>query len=57
MAMRPVEFPNETADYRAARGELLRAEIDLRKRVEDVAAMRRRLPVGGAVLEIGRAHV
>src|SRR5262245_10107299 len=51
MSVHPVRFPNETADYRAAREELLRAEIDLRKRVEDVAAMRRRLPVGGAVGE------
>jgi predicted dithiol-disulfide oxidoreductase (DUF899 family) len=41
-------FPNEPAGYRAAREELLRAEADLRRRVETVAAMRRGLPIGGA---------
>ena len=51
MSLHPVRFPNETADYRAARDELLCAEMDLRERVEEVAAMRRRLPVGGAVRE------
>ena len=49
MAERGVRFPNEPADYRAARDELLHAEADLRKHVEAVAARRRRLPVGGAV--------
>ena len=49
MSEHRVRFPNEPADYRAARDELLRAEADLRKHVETVAAMRRRLPVGGAV--------
>jgi predicted dithiol-disulfide oxidoreductase (DUF899 family) len=49
MSLHLVRFPNEAADYRAARDELLRAEMDLRKRAEEVAAMRRRLPVGGAV--------
>jgi predicted dithiol-disulfide oxidoreductase (DUF899 family) len=44
-------FPNETPAYRAARDELLRAEIDLRRRTEEVAAMRRRLPLGGPVPE------
>jgi len=49
MAERGVRFPNEPADYRAARDELLHAEADIRKNVEAVAARRRRLPVGGAV--------
>jgi predicted dithiol-disulfide oxidoreductase (DUF899 family) len=44
-------FPNETPTYRAARDELLRAEAELRRRTEDIAAMRRRLPLGGAVPE------
>jgi predicted dithiol-disulfide oxidoreductase (DUF899 family) len=44
-------FPNETPAYRAARDELLRAEIDLRRRTEELAAMRRRLPLGGPVPE------
>lgn len=42
-------FPNESAEYRAARNKLLEAEIGLRARVEEVAAQRRELPVGGAV--------
>jgi predicted dithiol-disulfide oxidoreductase (DUF899 family) len=45
--MASMKFPNETPDYRQARGELLRAEIDLRQQVERVAAMRRQLPAGG----------
>jgi len=44
-----VRFPGESAAYRAARDELLRAEMDLRRRLEAVAAMRRRLPLGGVV--------
>jgi predicted dithiol-disulfide oxidoreductase (DUF899 family) len=51
MSVHPMRFPNETAGYRAARDELLRAEIDLRRRVEEVAAMRRRLPSGGTLPE------
>jgi predicted dithiol-disulfide oxidoreductase (DUF899 family) len=42
-------FPGESADYRAARDELLRAELNLRRDVEKVAAMRRQLPPGGPV--------
>ncbi len=44
-------FPNEDAAYRAAREELLAAEVDLRQRTEDVAALRRALPPGGALPE------
>ena len=51
MSAHAVRFPNESPDYRAARDEILQAEIALRRRVEEVAAMRRRLPLGGAVLE------
>ena len=47
----PQRIPNESADYRRARDELLRAEIELRKRVEEVAALRRGLPQGGEVPE------
>jgi predicted dithiol-disulfide oxidoreductase (DUF899 family) len=39
------------AAYRRARDELLRAERDLRRQVEDVAAQRRALPLGGEVPE------
>jgi predicted dithiol-disulfide oxidoreductase (DUF899 family) len=42
-----VRFPGESAEYRGARDELLKAEIDLRRRVEAVAALRRKLPLGG----------
>jgi predicted dithiol-disulfide oxidoreductase (DUF899 family) len=46
-ALHNVRFPNESADYRAARDRLLRAEIDLRRQMEAVAAQRRALPPGG----------
>lgn len=44
-------YPNETVEYRAARDELLSAEIELRQHIENVASLRRRLPNGGAVSE------
>lgn len=44
-------FPNESAEYRAARNALLDAEIALRRQTEAVAAMRRALPPGGEVPE------
>src|SRR5579863_2207196 len=44
-------FPNESADYRRARNELLSAEIELRRQIERVAAQRRELPPGGRVRE------
>ena len=46
MSMR---FPNESAEYRAARDRLLDAESDLRRQTEAVAALRRDLPAGGVV--------
>jgi predicted dithiol-disulfide oxidoreductase (DUF899 family) len=42
-------FPGESADYRAARDKLLTAEVNLRRELEKVAAMRRQLPLGGAL--------
>lgn len=45
----PVRFPNESAEYRAARAALLAEEIDLRRHLERVAAQRRALPPGGPV--------
>ncbi len=44
-----VRFPGETEEYREARDELLRAEVELRERTEAVAEQRRRLPLGGRV--------
>ncbi|GLS19595.1 hypothetical protein GCM10007874_26120 [Labrys miyagiensis] len=46
----PVRFPNESPEYRAARTALLAEEIELRRHVERVAAMRRTLPPGGSVI-------
>ena len=46
-----MNFPNETTQYRQARDKLLRAELDLRKKLEAVAAERRQLPPGGEVPE------
>jgi predicted dithiol-disulfide oxidoreductase (DUF899 family) len=47
--MTATRFPGESEEYRQARGELLRAEIELRRQIEAVAAQRRRLPLGGEV--------
>ena len=47
MPLHDVRFPGESEDYRRARDELLQAEIELRDRIEAVAAQRRRLPLGG----------
>ena len=44
-------FPNETETYREARNQLLQAEIDLRRHIEEVSAMRRSLPDGGKLKE------
>ena len=45
----PVRFPNESAQYRAARTALLQEEYELRRHLERVAAQRRALPAGGEV--------
>ncbi len=50
-ALHAVRFPNESAGYRKARNALLKAEIGLRRQVERVAALRRKLPAGGRVPE------
>lgn len=42
-------FPGESDSYRAARNALLEAEIALRRNIEEVAALRRQLPLGGAL--------
>jgi predicted dithiol-disulfide oxidoreductase (DUF899 family) len=44
-----IRFPNETTEYRASRDALLEAEIALRHQLEEVAALRRKLPIGGRV--------
>jgi predicted dithiol-disulfide oxidoreductase (DUF899 family) len=49
MQMERRPYPNETAGYRKTRNELLDAEASLREQVERVAALRRKLPLGGKV--------
>lgn len=44
-----VRIPNESAEYRRAREQLLTEEIELRRHIERVAELRRALPPGGAV--------
>jgi len=45
------QFPGESDAYRQSRNELLQAEIDLRKQIETVSALRRSLPAGGILKE------
>jgi predicted dithiol-disulfide oxidoreductase (DUF899 family) len=45
----PVAFPNESAEYRAARDALLKREIELRRQMESIAEELRSLPPGGEV--------
>ena len=47
MSLHSVRFPNESPSYRESRDELLAAELKLRKNIEEVAALRRKLPLGG----------
>jgi predicted dithiol-disulfide oxidoreductase (DUF899 family) len=44
-------FPNESSEYRHARNALLAEEIELRRHIERVAALRRTLSPGGVVPE------
>ncbi|MGH7024336.1 MAG: DUF899 family protein [Caulobacteraceae bacterium] len=44
-----IRMPGESAQYRSARQALLAEEIELRRHIERVAAMRRSLPPGGPV--------
>jgi predicted dithiol-disulfide oxidoreductase (DUF899 family) len=44
-----LRFPNESPEYRAARAELLKSEVELSAALERVAAQRRALPMGGKV--------
>jgi predicted dithiol-disulfide oxidoreductase (DUF899 family) len=45
-------IPNESAEYRRAREQLLAEEIELRRHIERVAELRRALPPGGEVTKI-----
>ncbi len=44
-------YPNESADYRSARDELLEEERALIEKVKSVAELRRKLPPGGRLKE------
>ncbi len=44
-------FPGETDAYREARDRLIEAEVELRRHAEDVAGLRRGLPLGGKLKE------
>jgi len=44
-------FPGESDEYRRARNKLLQAEIELRENIENVARLRRQLPLGGITKE------
>ncbi len=45
--MSNIKFPNESDEYRGARNQLLQKEIQLRKSIEEISALRRNLPHGG----------
>jgi predicted dithiol-disulfide oxidoreductase (DUF899 family) len=47
LAAKSRPYPNDSAEYRAARTALLAEEIELRRHIERVAAQRRKLPPGG----------
>ena len=46
-----MKFPGESTEYREARDRLLDREIELRRQIEEVAALRRTLPPGGRLKE------
>lgn len=50
-AQNKAHFPNESREYRQKRNALLAEEIELRRHIERVAALRRTLPPGGVVPE------
>ncbi len=49
VATNQAHFPNESAEYRAARNALLLEEIELRRHIERVSTQRRSLPPGGQI--------
>ena len=46
-----MRFPGETDEYRKKRDELLEGEVALTEQIERIAALRRKLPLGGKVPE------
>src|SRR5262249_17757067 len=51
MALHDRRYPGESDAYRTPRDQLLAAELALREQTENVAALRRKLPLGGPVPE------
>jgi predicted dithiol-disulfide oxidoreductase (DUF899 family) len=51
LSVHQVRFPGESSEYREARDKLLLAEMALRRQLEEVAALRRQLPLGGTIPE------
>lgn len=51
MSGHSIAFPNENSEYREARNKLLDAEKELRRKIEEVAALRREIPLGGKIKE------
>jgi predicted dithiol-disulfide oxidoreductase (DUF899 family) len=49
--MEHLAYPNESQEYRTARNALLDAEMELRRQLETVAALRRALPPGGVAAQ------
>jgi predicted dithiol-disulfide oxidoreductase (DUF899 family) len=49
VATNKAHYPNESAEYRAARNDLIVQEIELRRNLERVASQRRALPAGGEI--------
>lgn len=45
------QFPEESEEYRSKRNDLLKAEIALRRQIEEVSRQRRQLPLGGKLPE------
>ena len=50
-SLHSIRFPGESDSYRQARNQLLEAEMHLRRNLENVAALRRALPLGGQLPE------
>ncbi len=48
-AIHDKKFPGESSQYRTARNSLLKAEIELRQKIEDINNMRMQLPLGGKI--------
>ena len=46
-----LRYPNETHEYRTARAALNAEELALVRKVKEVAALRRQLPLGGRIPE------